>query len=168
MLQLGEQPNPRQGRRGALGGAQEQRDADVTQVSRARPAFRRRPCLATSIPNPSLLAAASGKTRSATRAPRRSRRRSRATRDSYRAGRSSNGPVAQSPANPKCLAAVWRRELERERTTELGSRRRDLVAKLWRVGTGVCPRLHQEELCAAASSRLASPFLATDMRAADL
>jgi hypothetical protein len=48
----------RGGRRGACRGAQEQRDADVAQVSRVRPALCRRPCLATSIPDPPLLAAA--------------------------------------------------------------------------------------------------------------
>ncbi len=63
------------GRRGALGGAQEQRDADDAVVSCARPTLRRRPCLATSMPDPYLFAAACRTTRSATRAPRRSRRR---------------------------------------------------------------------------------------------
>jgi hypothetical protein len=45
-------------RRGAIGGAQEQRDADEAVVCCARPALCWRPCLATSIPDPPLLAAA--------------------------------------------------------------------------------------------------------------
>ena len=52
------QRDRRRGRRGAIGGAQEQRDADDAVVSCARPALRRWPCLATSIPDPTLLAAA--------------------------------------------------------------------------------------------------------------
>jgi hypothetical protein len=51
--QPGQQPDLRRGRRGAFGGAQEQRDADDAAVSCARPALRRRPCLATSISDPS-------------------------------------------------------------------------------------------------------------------
>jgi hypothetical protein len=80
LLQIVEQPDRRGGRRGALGGAQDQRDADVAQVSRARPALCWRPCLATSIPDPPFFASVCTAARSARRAPRRSRRRSRSTR----------------------------------------------------------------------------------------